>query len=189
MDIVTMSVRPPRVTEYTVVRSIQTGTLTVQATSSQAPTYYFSMFSAQVGTGFYDQYRIPCVRFNLRAQQNAIGLTTNSTTTVTSIYCVIDYDDANALTSAAAAASYSNCVVLPPGQSLSRTFRPHIAMAAYTGSFGGYANMSDIWLDSNSNTVQHYGVKLWVPGVTAAQTQLQSWDIEIEYYIELKKSI
>jgi hypothetical protein len=189
MDIVTRSVSVPRVTEYTVVRATQTAVLTVQATSTQNPTYYFTLGNALVGAGFFDQYRIPAIRFNIRAQQNAIGLTTNSTTTVTSIYCVIDYDDASGLANLPAAQTYSNLVVIPPGQSCSRTFKPRIAVGAYTGSFGGFANMADVWIDAASTNVQHYGVKLFIPGVTAAQTQLQSWDIEIEYFIELKKAI
>jgi hypothetical protein len=147
------------------------------------------MASANVGSGFFDQYRILAIRFNLRAQQNAIGLTTNSTTTVTPIYCVIDYDDASALGSVGAALAYSNCLVLSPGRSCSRTFKPNVAIAAYNGAFSGYTVSASPWIDANSNTVQHYGVKLYIPGVAAGQTQLQSWEVEIEYFIQLKKVI
>lgn len=188
-DITTRSVIPPRVSEYTVIRSIAFGTIAAQATASSAPTYNFTLSSSNASAGTFDQYRIPAVRFSIKPNQNAIQLLTNSTTTVTSIVCVIDYDDSSALGSYAAGCAYANAVIVPPGKSLSRTFRPHIAVAAYQGTFGGYANMSDVWLDSAYNTIQHYGVKLFIPGVTAAQTQLQTWDIEIEYYIELKKSI
>jgi hypothetical protein len=190
VDVVTVSTIPPRVSEQCTVRAMQTASITAQATSAQNLMYYFTLGNAAVGTGFFDQYRIPAVRFNIRPQQNAIGLTTNSTTTVTSIYVVIDYDDANALSGLTAYQSYSNCVALAPGQSLSRTFRPHIAMAAYSASaFSGYANESNVWIDAASTAVQHYGVKILVPGVTAAQTQLQSWDVEIEYFVEFRKVI
>jgi hypothetical protein len=169
---------------------MQTASITAQATSAQNLTYYFALTNAAVGSGFFDQYRIAAIRFNVRPQQNAIGLTTNSTTTVTSIYVVIDYDDANALSTLANYQSYSNCVALAPGQSLSRTFRPHIALAAYSASsFAGYANESNMWVDSGSTAVQHYGVKIFVPGVTTAQTQLQTWDVEMEYFIEFRKAI
>jgi len=46
-----------------------------------------------------------------------------------------------------------------------------------------------VWLDAASNAIQHYGVKIFIPGVTAAQTQLQSWDVEVEYWIEFRKAI
>lgn len=184
-----MSTRIPRISEMTTIRAIAHASLVASATTSQAPTYNFAMGNANVGVGFFDQYRILAIRFNIRADQNAIGLTTNSTTTVTPLYCVIDYDDSASLGSVAAAESYSNCLVLPPGQSCSRLFKPRIALAAYTGAFTGYANMSDQWIDSNSTSVQHYGVKLFIPGVTTAQTELQSWTVSIEYFIQLRKSI
>jgi len=188
MDVVTISTRIPKVTEYTVVRAIQNNVLTASS-SLQAPTYYFALNSANVGTGFFDMYRIAAIRFNIRPQQNAIGLTTNSTTTVTSIYCVIDYDDDASLGSIAAAESYSNCLVLPPGQSCSRTFKPRVAVSAYTGSFNGYTNMADPWIDAASTNVRHYGIKIVIPSITVAQTQLQSWDLSSEYFIELLKAI
>jgi len=120
--------------------------------------------------------------------QNAIGLTTNSTTTCVTPYVVIDYDNAAALSTAAEARSYESCVIVPPGESCSRQFRPHIAVAAYNGSFGGYMNSEPQWIDCGSSTVQHYGIKLFVPGATAAQTQLQSWTVEREYWVSFKKT-
>lgn len=184
-----MSTRVPRVNEMTTVRAVANGTIVAQATSNTNPTFNFTLGSSNIGAGFFDQYKILAIRFNIRADNNAIGLVTNSTTTFSPLYCVIDYDDSTALTSTAAAEAYSNCLVLPPGQSCSRLFRPRIAMAAYSGAFTGFANMQDQWIDSASNTVQHYGIKVFIPGVTAGQTQLQSWSVSVEYFIQLRKSI
>jgi hypothetical protein len=184
-----MSALVPRVNESTVVHGIQNATFTATPTVPQTPTYFFSLSNASIGSGFYDQYKIDAIRFNLRPNQNAIGLTTNTTTTTTDVYCVIDYDDANVLPNISTAESYSNCVVVPPGKSLSRTFRPRLALAAYAGTFTGFANVGPQWLDAASPGVQHYGIKLYVPGVTAAQTQLQSWNVIIEYFISLRKTI
>jgi hypothetical protein len=163
--------------------------LVAQATSAQAPTYFFALSNFNVGTGFWDQYRIEAVRFTIASSNNAIGLLTNSTTTVTPLYCVIDYDDASALGSANAAAGYANCIVLNPGESLERTFKPRMALSAYSGSFGAFANVADTWIDAASTSVQHYGIKLYIPGVTAAQTQLQSWNITIEAFVRMRKAI
>jgi hypothetical protein len=102
---------------------------------------------------------------------------------------VIDYDDTSALSSAGAAVVYSNCVVLNPGESVERIFKPKVAIAAYTGSFSGYAVEDDVWIDAASSTVQHYGVKVWVDPCTAGQTLLQSWDVTVEYFIRFRKSI
>jgi hypothetical protein len=62
-------------------------------------------------------------------------------------------------------------------------------MAAYTGSFTGYVNMGPQWIDAASNTVQHYGIKMYIPGATAAQTLLQSWNITVEAFVRMRKAI
>jgi hypothetical protein len=185
----TVSCPLPRVTETCIVRALANATLTAQPTANTAASYAFSISSANVGTGFWDQYRIDAIRFVVQPQNNAIGLVTNSTTALTPLYCVIDYDDVTNLTSAAAAQSYSNCISLAPGESMERTFQPRIAVAAYSGAFTSYANMAPQWIDAASTGVNHYGVKVFIPGVTAAQTLLQSWDVVVEYFISFRKSI
>jgi hypothetical protein len=147
------------------------------------------MATAAVSTGFWDQYMIEAVRFTIQPQNNAIGLVTNSTTALELLYCVIDYDDSTALSTAANAMAYSNCVVLGPGESCERTFQPRMAVAAYAGAFTSYGNVAPQWIDSASTGVQHYGIKLYVPGATAAQTLLQSWNYTVEYFIRFRKSI
>jgi len=186
----TVSYPLPRITETCVVRALANGVLTAQATANTANSYSFALSSANVGSGFWDQYKIEAIRFVIQPQNNAIGLVTNSTTTLTPLYCVIDYDDVTNLTSAAQAQSYSNCISLGPGESLERTFQPRIAVAAYgSGVFTSFANMAPEWIDAASSGVNHYGVKVFIPGVTAAQTMLQSWDVVIEYFIRFRKSI
>jgi hypothetical protein len=151
--------------------------------------YYFTLTDSGISSGPFDQYRINCVRFTIAPQNNAIGLVTNSTTALVPLYFVIDYDDATALSTEADALQYNNVVVLNPGESANRLFRPKMAVAAYTGTFTGYANMEPQWLDAASPTIQHYGVKVLIPGATAAQTLLQSWDVTIEYWIDFRNAI
>jgi hypothetical protein len=179
----------PRVTEQAVVRGVQTTNLIAQAASGQAPTFYFSLANASVTSGYWDQYKLAAIRFTITPDNNAIGLVTNSSTTLVPIYCVIDYDDDTALGSATAAAAYSNCVVIHPGESCERIFQPHMALAAYAGAFTSYANVAPTWIDAASSGVRHYGVKLYIPGATALQTLLQSWEITVEYFLEFRKSI
>jgi hypothetical protein len=139
--------------------------------------------------GNYDQYKLLAVRVSIVPQNNAVGLVTNSTTGLVPLYCVIDYDDATVLTTAAQAEGYNNCITLGPGESLIRTFRPHMAIAAYSGSFTSYANAEPMWIDAASNTVQHYGIKVFIPATTAAQTLLQTWNVIIEYAWALKNNL
>jgi hypothetical protein len=188
----TISRLPPAPSStFTVRMATQTSALlSVTPTSSQNPTYAFTLSdldNAATFTGVFDQYKIECVCFKLIPMQNAIGLTTNSTTTCVTPYVIVDYDDNTAITTAAAARSYESCVIVPPGESCSRQFQPRIAVAAYNGAFSGYANMPAQWIDAATANVQHYGVKVFVPGATAAQTQLQSWTVEREYWISFRK--
>jgi hypothetical protein len=189
----TISRAPPPVSSIFTVRvTTQTGALlTATAVSAQAPTYAFTLGdldSTSEFTGLFDQYRIECVAFRLIPMQNAIGLTTNSTTTCVTPYVVVDYDDTNALTSAGQARSFESCIIVPPGRECVRQFQPRVAVGAYGGAtFTGYANVTPPWIDAASTTVQHYGIKLCIPGVTAAQMQLQSWTVEREYWVSFRK--
>jgi len=186
---VTHSCLLPRVSDSCLVKGTQTASFTAQPVASSAPTFYFTLSNASVTSGFWDQYRLDAVRIRVAPTQNAIQVVTNSTTTFTEIAVVIDYDDSTALTSLAAATAYSNCIILNPGESCERTFKPRMAVSAYSGAFGGFANVADMWVDAASNTVQHYGLKCFVPGVTAAQTQLQAWNVTIETYWEMRRAI
>jgi len=171
------------------VRALANTTITCQPTANTYASYNFQLNSANVGAGFFDQYKILAIRAVFAPQNNAIGLVTNSSTTLSTLYVVIDYDDSTNLGSIAAAEAYSNCIALQPGESCERLFKPRMALAAYSGAFSSYANMSDQWIDSASGTVQHYGIKVVASGVTAAQTLLQSWNVSFEYFIQFRRSI
>jgi hypothetical protein len=74
-------------------------------------------------------------------------------------YSVVDYDDVSPLGNAAAAMSYENCIVCPTQMGIYRKFQPHIAVAAYGGTFTSYQNLTPRWIDCASTGVLHYGVK------------------------------
>jgi hypothetical protein len=168
-----------------------TGSLVTASNSAAvANSYYFSLADldeTSAYTTLFDQYRIDAVVFRILPMQNAIGLTTNSTTTTVRFYSVVDYDDANVLTSEGQARAFESCVITPPGMESSRTFQPRQAIAAYQGAFTGYANVGGLWNDCNSTGIQFFGVKTYIPQATAAQTQLQSWTIERDYYVSFRK--
>jgi hypothetical protein len=188
----TMSCKVPTVSKTFTARSLTVSTagFNVSASAVAATSYSFTLSdldNTASFTGLFDQYRIDAIRFTIRPNQNAIGLFTNSTTTMVPLYCVIDYDNDNTLSTAIQARSYDNVMIIAPGESACRTFRPHVAVAAYSGTFVGFANQAMEWLDSATPTVRHYGIKLLAPQATAAQTQLQSWIIEREYYVSFRK--
>jgi hypothetical protein len=185
----TASCPEPRVTDTCVVRTLGHGVLAATAVSSGASSFNYSLANSALTAGQWDQYKLLAVRVTVTPDQNAVGLFTNSTTSYTPLYMVIDYDDSTNITSVGQAEAYNNCVVLGAGESVSRLFQPRMALSAYTGAFGGFANVSDTWIDAASTSVQHYGVKFFIPGATAAQTLLPSWQVSTEYFFAFRKSI
>jgi len=102
------------------------------------------------------------------------------------LWTVIDYDDA-ATVSRASAEAYDTCVISPPGCGVIRVIKPRIAMAAYTGTFTGYVNMAEQWIDLNSTSVQHYGLKLVVEGGSGATPPLlQTYTVTVTGFWEFR---
>jgi len=167
-----------------------TNALITQASTVQSFTYNFNLTDLDNYTSFtnlFDQWRIDAVVFRVIPMQNALGLTTNSTTTLSRLYTVIDYDDATAIGLESTMRGNESCMLVPPGEGCSRTFRPRMALAAYQGAFTGYMNAQSTWIDSNTPAVQHYGLKLLVTAGQVGQTQLQSWTIERDYHVSFRK--
>lgn len=183
----TVSALLPTTTDQCTLRSTVSSTLTASGTS--VPTYNFTLANSGLGSGSFDQYRIEAIRFSILPQNNAVGLVTNAATTLQKVYCVIDYDDSTALASVGSALQYNNCITLSPGESLCRLFQPHMAIGAYSGAFTSFANVKPMWVDAASTGVQHYGIKLYIPGPLPSQPILQTWDVNIEYWITFRNAI
>jgi hypothetical protein len=186
MDWQTVSCRLPRISSSTTIRSQSDDLITATAGSVVSRGFNFTLAGANIGSGFYDQYRIDAIRFNVVPRNNAVGVQIG----LSDLFLVIDYDDSTALTSTAQAQAFSTVMKLAPGESASRTFSPRIAVAAYNGAFSGFLNQGPQWIDAASNTIQHYGIKIYVPATgVVGQTVFQQWDINIEYFISFKHSI
>jgi hypothetical protein len=166
-----------------------TKTYAIEAVITQATASYVSwsptLYANQIAditslAAVFDQYKINMIEVVLKPRGNAVAPNTSSG----QLYSVIDYDDNNLLSNATTAVAYANCITTEYYQPNRRCFRPRIAMAAYgSGTFGSYANIVAPWIDMNSLTVVHYGVKFVAdPGTTPFQT----WDATIRYDISFR---
>jgi hypothetical protein len=124
-------------------------------------------------TSIFDQYRINLIEVILRPKGN-VSTVNASASGSGFLYSVIDYDDATAVTPNQAM-NYDNVITTSLEQTHRRCFVPHIALGAYSGSFTSYANETEQWIDCNSPTVAHYGVKYVCDAGTTGS--LQSWDL------------
>jgi hypothetical protein len=187
----THSTSLPKTTQSVIVRQLTESGITASGASAVTGQYNFTLAALDGATSLaiWDQYRILAIRFTMIPTQPFITLQPTASVSTAPLYCVIDYDDSTALASQAAARKYDNCIIADPGESLCRVFKPRAAIAAYAGAFTNFANVPSPWIDTVSAGVQHYGIKVYIPSVTAAQTVLQSWDIQVEHFIEFRSLI
>lgn len=140
-------------------------------TSTTVPTFSAVNFNVngidQISqlTAIFDQYMIDQVEIWLEC---ALGVGAAETSGAQQLAVVVDYDDSNNLTTFPSALDYTNVVTCRLGESIYRRFRPHIAIASYSGTFTSFANSPSQWIDAASPSVQHYGIKLAAGTSTAA---------------------
>lgn len=70
----------------------------------------------------------------------------------------IDYDDAASTSVGLLHQETANITLATEQQT--RTYTPHAALAAYSGTFTSCSNMTRMWIDSASPNVQHYSCKI-----------------------------
>lgn len=165
-------------------------TLSVTGGAATAPVFTFAL-NGIGGTStlasLFDLYRIEAIRMTVRPNNNALGLVDPTVTNLVPLYWTIDYNDGVALTSASAATEYDNCMVLSPGESATRTFRPMYNLVAKSAAGTDYISRSGDWLDTSSEDIIHYGCKFYIPAGAAVQTFLQTWTVVSEYFITLRQ--
>jgi len=115
-------------------------------------------------TALFDQYRIVEIEAWLVPQSQPATGDDNG-----ELASVIDYDDAVNLSSFGSALDYENVVVSNGAAGHYRRWKPHAAMAAYSGAFTSYANVESPWIDAASTGVLHYGLKFAITATTSAQ--------------------
>jgi hypothetical protein len=133
----------------------------------------------------FDQYRIDEIEVTLRPMFTSNPLGNATVTVIPQLYVVVDYDDYSTPSSIAYLREYSNCTV-SQYETVVRTFKPHLALAAYTGSFNGYQNSVATWCDAAAFTIQHYGMKLGIDPGIVGQTALQSWTVSSRFKLSFR---
>jgi len=126
---------------------------------------------AATWTAVFDQYQIARLEVRLIPR---VDSNTTATTGFGLVYSAIDYDDSTTPPSIASIEQRENCNVEPALREQSVVFTPHAALAAYSGVFTSFANVKDMWIDSGSATVQHYGFKT---GWTSTSVNNQTIDV------------
>jgi hypothetical protein len=126
----------------------------------------------------FDQYRIVSAKIQMTPSVPPLsGVLTGH------VHTVIDYDDTASITPAQAL-NYNNCIVSNLQDTLVRSFKPRMAMSAYSGAFTSFTNMEPQWIDCASPSVQHYGIKIAInPTGTAI-----NFDIISSIHVQFRNS-
>lgn len=153
--------------------------------TSGAVSWTHSASCAQSSTmlSLFDQYKIIGVVVDFVPRQN-VSVVQAGANTPTCLFTVIDYDDDSAITSQNAMQQRNNCTMTQVWESVRRSFRPHVAIAAYSGAFTSFANQQSQWIDSGSPSVKHYSVKWFMPQAPA--NLIPTFDIICRLYVEYR---
>lgn len=122
-------------------------------------------------TSLFDQYKIDHVELTIRPFQEQSVSNANTVGQNPPISCIMysvkDYDDSATFTPSYVGVNDMREYRTFKEYSFFQThahkikIKPHMAVAAYgSGVFSSYANNKAMWIDSNSPSVQHYGIKL-----------------------------
>jgi hypothetical protein len=140
-------------------------------------------------TAVYDQYRIDKVSLDMIPSVKGAFITTSAggaTGQLPMLQTVVDFDDNVLLTSTVAATSYENYIIHGPGETITRTFKPAIAVQIYEGvATTGYSTQFGKWLDTSDPTIPHYGVKGTIPYYGSTPFAL-TWVVRATYHISFR---
>jgi len=174
---------PRPMSNESIYRFTQMVSVATIASSTSVTTFSGQAFTASIVdqisslTAVFDQYRIDEIEVWFWPR---VGASNEGATVDQGLFAsVVDYDDAATLSSFSAALDYSNVVVTNGRDGHYRRFKPHCAVAAYSGAFSSFANVASPWIDAASTGVQHYGVK----SVWTATDAVYSQSVQARYHM------
>lgn len=141
-------------------------------------------------TNLYDEYRIKAVKvmflptLNSNVELETSG-TSSSLTTIPSLYTWIDNDDNTAPTAITQGQQFQSfkCHGLLD-RMRQRSLVPECSTALYSGTFTSYGQVKNQWIDNNSPSVVHFGLKF---GIINCSNN-GAFDVVLTYYLEFRKT-
>jgi len=169
------------------------GSASANLTSDPMFACYFTVADLpQISTymSLFDQYKINriTVTFGTTANNwNPQTASTNLNAPEYKLWYTVDYDDAAVISPLTSlmeyeAVKYHNMMK----GDCSVSFVPHAAIAGYSGTFSGYANVKSPWIDMASNTVQHFGIKWGLPCPIASTYGMPSVSLTVTYDVSFR---
>jgi len=171
-------------TSATAAGSMTYGTLSYYFILTDVPTYTEL-------TSLFDQYKVDRLTLKLYSYATSVtvgaAVSSNYPQSGIIVHDVVDYDDAALPTGSDAGVQelreYQNykCrnLINAAGAPVTRSWAPHLAVAAYSGAFSSYKNEPFGWVDCASATVQGYGWKCILEQVSPGATMNVTFKVEV----------
>jgi len=139
---------------FTTVSIVSSGS-TVGATMFGSLSFSLGLFTGATAlTTVFDQYRMDQVEIWIGAQ------TPNQTAAFPVLTTAVDLDDANVPVTTGAVQDKLGAIQSDGPGGHYHKWKPHMAVAAYSGTFTSYLNAPATWIDTASPNVQHFGLKI-----------------------------
>jgi len=137
-------------------------------------------------TNLFDQYALIGVQVNITPRKINASVSTASNIGPNMLYVAYDASDITLPASLAVLREYQTVKEFSDTTMTNRKWvkscSPRIAVAAYAGAFSGYSAPPMTWIDTQSPTVQHYGLKMGIPAGYTAGT-VNFYDMDFIYHI------
>lgn len=132
-------------------------------------------------TNLYDQYQIKAVKVSLIPRYTEASAVNSQN--IGNFHSVLDYDDAAPPAALLPLLQYQNLKRTRTNQIHTRYLKPALANEVFnSGITTGYGPKKNVWLDCNSDSVEHYGMKWFCDGSVAGVT----YDLSVKYYLAFK---
>lgn len=141
-------------------------------------------------TNLYDEYRFKAVKIMFVPTWNVNALpaldgTSTGTASVPALYTWIDNDDNTAPTAITQGQQFSSFKAHGLlNQMRVRSVVPECSTALYSGTFTSYGQVKNQWIDNNSPSVIHFGLKFGIVNCS----NYGAFDIVLTYYLEFRKT-
>lgn len=185
--------RQPRIGNhiYPFVRRLTSSDVSQVAGADTFKTYRFELNDVSDTADFtdlFDQYRFRAVRMEFRPRFNYANPGDVTVNRLPRFYSVIDYDDNTAPTLINQLREYQTCKETRWDQDHVRMIAPRIAVGVLdNAAISSLKNTKADWIDLAYLTVNHFGIKIAIEGGVAGQANLQSWSVDLEYFLEFKQ--
>jgi hypothetical protein len=140
--------------DYSTAFLVSSITVPVQASVA----FTVSLFAQSANyLALFDQYKIDQIECWLEPQN------LNTAVTTVPLASCVDLDDANS-TVFTSVESKQGSIVSTTLNGHYHKWKPHVAIAEYSGAFTSFGNAPAAWIDAASPNVQHYGMKAATAG-------------------------